>query len=997
MTQGLRIVFPLLMLLAVPIGVRCQVDICYDFEDAPVNGRPAGWGALPNLDYHYVGVLYGSTIAHSGTKSLCNNHQTCFTLMPDEGLDYGAEGVWMLFWWCADHSTTSIDIGYVTDATDSNTFTLLKREHAMGYFKWHFSAVDLGAVPSGARVALRGRSLIPFYDAEFFIDDIHLTSQPCAAWGLRVAENGADSVRLEWQSAGAPTVMLTVNGVTHSVDGNSYTFARDADASYTASLIAGCPVTGCMAIQPHSTATVAPYREGACLDATDFGSSMGVPHYGTLIDPWLHVGTRTITEVSGTPLTGVYNGSHAVNTNPGSDVQQGMSVFQRTVPPGDAATLRLGNRTGLGEASSMLYTLTVDTAEASLLVMKYTVAMNTAEHTTSTDPSQVPVMRRVDSLYPARFSVELLDDTLGALPGGGCYSIELDAMEGADAWDVASSYYKRRNFTARAFDLRPWHGRRLRLRVTAASGAVLGCWCYAYYNFECLRRDDIYSGDCSGDSVTLRAPYGFGYRWHCEGSAETVGTGQTLTVAPDGTRYLCELEERFGGCGQTISIRAMDSPTLTESDTVTENELPYTWRGVTFTAGGDTSVMLPAATGCDTILTLRLHVWPNQRVREVRWVCRGAWPVVWHGVTFDGPDSTEVMLTDMHGADSVVTLVAMEAEVYETADTVVVCPGRPFEYMGVDYGGPVSFDTVLPTVRGCDSLVHVVLAPRDSNYSLEAAWSTDGEEWHVEGPVGVCAGGPLWLRCRAEGVGECRWEVQTADTAIAVADTLAMLRIAAAGSGTLTLTATSLGGCTDTLGWKLTIYATPKASFTWSPARPTDISPEASFWNTTRPDSCSWLWRFETAEGGADSTTLRSPTYRWGGVLPSGDFGVSLTAALTHRHDTLTLVCADSLRQEVTVVTSLLQFPSVVTPNGDGVNDRWGVVNLVELGRYTQNEVWIYNQWGVLVYHARDMHSEAEYWDPDERPCPDGTYYYRFAARNDDGVVKCNGVIEVVR
>ena len=991
MTHRLRIILSLLLLLAVPLGVRCQVDICYDFEGAPANGRPAGWGALPNLDYHYVGVLYGSTIAHSGTKSLSNNHQTCFTLMPDEGVDYGAEGVWMLFWWCADHSVTSIDIGYVTDATDSSTFILLKREHAMGYFKWHFSAVDLGAVPVGARVALRGRSLIPFYDAEFFIDDIHLTSQPCAAWGLRVAENGADSVRLEWQSAGAPTVMLTINGVTHSVDGNSYTFARDADANYTASLIAGCPVTGCMAIQPHSTAVVAPYREGACLDATDIGSSMAVPHYGTLIDPWLHVGTRTITEVSGTPLTGVYNGSHAVNTNPGSDVQQGLSVFLRTVPPGDAATLRLGNRSGLGEASSMLYTLTVDTAEASLLVMKYTVAMNTAEHTTSTDPSQVPVMRRVDSLHPARFSVELLDDTLGALPGGGCYSIELDAMEGAEAWDVASSYYKRRNFTARAFDLRPWHGRRLRLRVTAASGAVLGCWCYAYYNFECLRRDDIYSGDCSGDSVTLRAPYGFGYRWHREGSDETVGTGQTLTVAPDGTRYLCELEDRFGGCGQTISIRAMDSPMLAESDTVTENELPYTWRGVTFTAGGDTSVMLPAATGCDTMLALHLHVWENQHTRVERRVCPDKWPIVWHGHTFTGNDSIEATYTDVHGADSVVTYVAVVAPAYELADTVVICPWSPFMYDGTDYGGPGTYDIMMTSVDGCDSTLHVTLSPRDSAFRAQAHHSVDGLAWADTVPIVLCSGQQLQVVDSTENAEEWLWTLDGAGSSAARMATFAFGDSDTVTAATLTLDVTS-GGCHDTVVWPVVVFPAPAADFAWQPEHPVDVDPQVQLQNLTVPDSCRWLWLI-----GEDSLTGYEPNYRWPGYTAPGAVAVTLKAWLTMQHDSIVHTCMDTATRQVEIVTAWLEFPSLVTPNGDGVNDTWEVVNLVEMGQYPMNELWIYNQWGVRVFHAKDIKSHDQCWDPNVPLCPDGTYYFRFQGGNKYGLVRRNGVIEVLR
>ncbi len=79
------------------------------------------------------------------------------------------------------------------------------------------------------------------------------------------------------------------------------------------------------------------------------------------------------------------------------------------------------------------------------------------------------------------------------------------------------------------------------------------------------------------------------------------------------------------------------------------------------------------------------------------------------------------------------------------------------------------------------------------------------------------------------------------------------------------------------------------------------------------------------------------------------------------------------------------------------MNDIWKVVNLVEYGNYPTNELWIYNQWGAEVYHVRDIRSDADFWDPNATASPDGTYYFRFSARGIYGVVKRNGVIEVLR
>ena len=170
--------------------------------------------------------------------------------------------------------------------------------------------------------------------------------------------------------------------------------------------------------------------------------------------------------------------------------------------------------------------------------------------------------------------------------------------------------------------------------------------------------------------------------------------------------------------------------------------------------------------------------------------------------------------------------------------------------------------------------------------------------------------------------------------------------------------------------------------------------------NTTWPDGCTYLWCIEPEAGSQalDSLTEKDPVYHWPGDLPQGEFGISLVASLTATLDTVTHTCIDSIRHTIEIVTALLQFPNLVTPNGDGVNDTWEVVNLVELGRYPMNELWIYDAWGKLVFHAKNIHSHDQFWDPAAENAPDGTYYYRFLAEGRKKImVQRNGLIEVVR
>ena len=993
MNRNRKIELVLSLLLAAMLPLRGQVEICYGFEDATPNSRPLGWGALPNLDFHYVGIT--DALAHSGTKSLGNNGTTCFTIMPDEGLNYSVDNVWLTFWYYLHLNTDFFEVGYLTDATNSATFHVLDTIHGWQQ-EWHFCAVDLSSVPTGARIAFFGHDIFSG-DGTFWLDDMHLTSSPCAAWGLHVAENRADSVRFEWQSVGyLPTLTITTNNGTYNPTGNSLTVPHQPNSTYSATLSTSFPLTACMPAQPYTEQVkVYAYQEGSCLDATDFNSSMATPYYGTPVEPYLHTGTYTTTSPG---VSGIFAGSHAVNTTPGPD-GGGMMVFPQTIPPGDNATLRLGNRLGDWESNSVLYTLTVDTNQSDLLVMKYTVAMAFG---TFQGPEEA---HRNDTLHPAWFRIELLDANFQPT-ADNCSQFYIDMWDTA-GWDEMNGMYKRRNFTGMAFDLSPYHGQRLHLRVTTTDGVVNNRWCYAYYNLSCLKRFD-YDDACSGgDSLTFTMPYGFRYRWWRDGETATLDTTQSITVPADSTLYHCQLIDRFNpACTTVISRWAMPQPQRWVNEEIVENDLPHTFMGVVFTGEADTTFLLPSSTGCDTTLHYHLHVWPNQVVRLEHHVCPDGWPLSWEGHTFSAPDSVTLTLTDSHGADSTVILVAVQAQTYEVDDTLVICPGMPFVYDGVDYGGPATVDLPLTSQYGCDSLVHLSLVPRAPGFRPTAYYSDDGLLWTDTLPVILCLGQTLYLCDSTPGATDWSWTL--AGNAVSGRQTNLLLDTTLRGD-TLMLQVTN-SGCLDTLQWPVFVLPSPEADFSWTPEVPVDIAPEVRFINLTSPDSCRYRWWIQNGNS-VDTLSGFAPTYRWPGDLPQGTFDVTLLAYMDSTFslllDTTSLkyqtirtfhhTCVDSTTHTIEIVTAWLQFPNLVSPNGDGINDVWRVVNLLELRQYPMNELWIYNKWGTLVFHAKNIDQESDFWDPALTHSPDGTYFYRFSAKGLFGLIRCNGSIEVVR
>lgn len=112
-----------------------------------------------------------------------------------------------------------------------------------------------------------------------------------------------------------------------------------------------------------------------------------------------------------------------------------------------------------------------------------------------------------------------------------------------------------------------------------------------------------------------------------------------------------------------------------------------------------------------------------------------------------------------------------------------------------------------------------------------------------------------------------------------------------------------------------------------------------------------------------DSTTILHPT-----ATPTAT-STTYTLTVTDAHS-----CVNS--DSVTITTFTLTFNGMVsnlmTPNGDGINDAWYIQSILD---YPDNEVFIYNIYGNLVYTKKGYTND---WKGtyNGKDLPDGTYYY---------------------
>lgn len=434
--------------------------------------------------------------------------------------------------------------------------------------------------------------------------------------------------------------------------------------------------------------------------------------------------------------------------------------------------------------------------------------------------------------------------------------------------------------------------------------------------------------------------------------------------------------------------------------------------------------LLSTVAGCDSLCTLDLVVRKTSVEDTVAVVCDS---IVWHGNTYTVSADSLTALVGLNqvACDSTLRMSLTVHYSAEVNDSHIFCPGYPFLYMGVDYGGPTAFDTVLSTREHCDSLVHVFLLERDSSYRLLPLFRFDSTDWQMPDSVlKSCDPALLELRDSTPGAVAWNWTCFMADTQLVSVDSTFTVTVDTGQytmKGYVNLIVTDTLGCYDTVGWPLFVFKSSVPEFHWHPDVPAMHNPEALFVNLTWPDTATYLWRIQQMEGGAfDTTSEANPFYHWGeeGDNMVGEYTVRLIASWPHTvdsfrvdtvqwidstlhntmlYETFTHTCIDSVEHIVVITNDYLQFPNLVSPNGDGINDKWVIVNLIEFGNYSMNELWIYDRTGAQVYHAKNIHRMEQFWDPNATHSPDGTYYYRFTAKGEYGIVKRNGLIEVVR
>jgi len=180
------------------------------------------------------------------------------------------------------------------------------------------------------------------------------------------------------------------------------------------------------------------------------------------------------------------------------------------------------------------------------------------------------------------------------------------------------------------------------------------------------------------------------------------------------------------------------------------------------------------------------------------------------------------------------------------------------------------------------------------------------------------------------------------------------------GTYTVGLIVVTDAGCDDTLIRPnyIQVYGQPVADFYFFPEICKVYEPAVTFSLYNTDYISSVLWDF-----GDGNTSFDFPSVTHS--FPSVEETYTVTLIVTNADG-----CSDTITKAIQCIDDILEFPNVITPNGDGVNDYLVITNA---DKYPSNQLVVFNRWGKKVFEQKDYSNN---WDGGE--LADGTYFYIF-------------------
>lgn len=371
---------------------------------------------------------------------------------------------------------------------------------------------------------------------------------------------------------------------------------------------------------------------------------------------------------------------------------------------------------------------------------------------------------------------------------------------------------------------------------------------------------------------------------------------------------------------------------------------------------------------CDSSIHLSLFVLPSEIITCDTNICEGQ--------SFEGYGLTSMSETmspgfyqyvnvyqNQYGCDSVVTLNLTIHPTYDIHLDVDICQGDNYD----QYGFWFNTDTMS---IGTHEMVHneVTSMGCDSVFSLNVNLLPSSQTFFYD---------TICQHAEYKGYGFSLSENETASSGLASFDR----------------TLTNQYGCDSVIQLNLYVRRVVSPVFYADPDKAMlSEDPLIQFVNISDTSDLAqtphyWFWDF--GDGESDTTLEANYEHLY---TTWGDFTVTLTFESNG--------CFDYASIPV-IIEADLEFPNVITPNGDGVNDVFCIKNL---NPNRQNHLYIADRWGKSVWNKENYQTYMKddiLYNADQGfgaiDLPEGVYFYAFYYEGAVRTLRFNGTITIIR
>lgn len=414
-------------------------------------------------------------------------------------------------------------------------------------------------------------------------------------------------------------------------------------------------------------------------------------------------------------------------------------------------------------------------------------------------------------------------------------------------------------------------------------------------------------------------------------------------------------------CQVAVHLHLVVNPVSNSSvqDSLMPCELPFTWNGVTFNDYGTRTTVLSNIYGCDSLVTMTLH-WapPIDSTTVYDTIVENQLPYHTNGLIFDGPGTQIATLSNIDGCDSIVTIhMHVFYNVYAEADSAICDSELPFVWNNVTFTQSDTLTAVLTNLHGADSILTMRVTVHPTHHTI------------LNDTV-----------CQRMAYNNHGFNLSASETATS-------------GINIFTRTLNNVFGCDSLV--ELQLLVTPDITPHFYPDPDKALLSEnqtIQFINTTDISDIAqmnfyWVWDF--GDGEQDTTLDYHFTHLY---TQWGDYIVNLTLVVND---------CDSYFSSGVIIEADLEFPNVITPNGDGLNDVFIIKNL---NPERTNQLYIANRWGKTVFDKKNYQTYMKddiVYNADSGfgmgDIPAGVYYFTFYYEGVVRTIKYHGTITVIR